>query len=151
MGKQTRLHSIHSNMKNRCYNQKFKEYKNYGGRGITVCAEWLNPEKIKIKGTYISNTSKGLVAFKKWALENGYSDELTLDRIDPNGNYEPSNCRWITRKEQSNNKTNNHYITYKGKTQSLSKWSEELGIRYQKLVDRFWKLGWDVERALTTK
>ena len=64
MGKQTRLHRIHHNMKNRCYNQNFKEYKNYGGRGITVCPEWLNSEKTKIKGTYISNTSKGLIPFK---------------------------------------------------------------------------------------
>lgn len=138
-------------MKNRCYNQNFKEYKNYGGRGITVCPEWLNSEKTRIEGTHISNTSKGLIAFKKWALENGYSDELTLDRIDPNGNYEPANCRWVSRKEQCNNKTNNHYITYKGKTQSISEWAEELGIKRQKIVDRLWKLGWSIERALTTK
>lgn len=151
MGKQTRLHRIHCNMKNRCYNPDFKEYKNYGGRGITVCSEWLNSEKTKIKGTHISNTSKGLIAFKKWAMENGYADELTLDRIDNNGNYEPSNCRWVTRKVQNNNRTNNHYITYKGKTQSISQWSDELGIKRQKLVDRFWKLGWSIERAFTTK
>ena len=151
MGKQTRLHRIHHNMKNRCYNKNFKEYKNYGGRGITICSEWLDSEKTKIKGTHISNISKGLIVFKKWALENGYSDELTLDRIDPNGNYEPSNCRWVSRKEQNNNRTNNHYITYKGKTQSISKWAEELGIKRQKIVDRLWKLGWSIERALTTK
>ena len=151
MGKQTRLQRILHNMKNRCYNSDFKEYENYGGRGITICKEWLNSEKTKIVGTHISNTSKGLIALKKWAMENGYSDKLTLDRIDPNGNYEPSNCRWVSRKEQNNNRTNNHYITYKGKTQSISKWSEELGINRQKIVDRLWKLGWSIERTLTTK
>ena len=147
MGKITRLHRIHHNMKNRCYNQNFKEYKNYGGRGITVCEEWLNPEKIKIDGTHISNTSKGLVSFKEWALANGYSDELTLDRIDVNGNYEPSNCRWVSRKTQCNNKTNNHYITDKGKTQVKQK----IQFLHVELVDRLWKLNWSIERALTTK
>ena len=151
MVKRTRLQRILHNMKNRCYNPNFKEYKNYGGRGITVCKEWLNSEKIKIDGTHISNTTKGLIAFKEWALANGYTDELTLDRIDNNGNYEPSNCRWVTRKAQNNNRANNHYVTYKGKTQSISQWAEELGIKRQKLVDRFWKLNWSIERAFTTK
>lgn len=147
MKKHTRLQSIFSGMKTRCYNSNCKSYKNYGGRGITICEEWNNRELIPQE----DNITKGFKAFKKWALENGYSDELTLDRIDPNGNYEPSNCRWVSRKEQCNNKTNNHYITYKGKTQSISKWAEELDIGYQKIVDRLWKLGWSIERTLTTK
>ena len=151
MGKQTRLQRIHHNMKNRCYNISFKEYKNYGGRGIGVCEEWLNPKKVKIEGTHITNTTLGLVAFKEWALSNGYSDELTLDRIDINGNYEPSNCRWITRKAQCNNKTNNHYLTFEGKTLTVAQWAEKLGIKRQKIIDRLWKLNWSVERALTTK
>ena len=70
-------------------------------------------------------------------MENGYSDGLTIDRIDNNGNYEPSNCRWATAVEQANNKSNNHLITYRGRTMTLAEWARELGINYSTLRSRF--------------
>lgn len=95
-----RLYRIYSNMKQRCNNPKNHKYEMYGARGIKVCDEW--------------NDSHGLKTFYDWAMANGYSDELTLDRIDTNGNYEPSNCRWVTAKEQSENTRRNLYVVCYG-------------------------------------
>ena len=140
-----RLNRIYDCMKSRCCNPNVPNYKYYGGRGISICSEWLNEEKV-IKGKYIHNHSKGWLAFKKWALENGYADNLTLDRIDVNKSYSPGNCRWISHKEQCNNTRKNHLITYKGKTQSLKKWCEELNLNYHTVFTRV-RRGWTVERA----
>lgn len=87
-GSHTRLYRIWHDMKNRCYREKDISYKHYGAKGVTICDEWLND----------------FGEFQKWALNNGYSQDLTLDRIDPSGSYEPSNCRWATWHEQNTNK-----------------------------------------------
>lgn len=107
----TRLYIIWQHMKQRCLNPKAAKYKYYGGRGITVCEEWLSYE-----------------SFSKWAIENGYQEDLTLDRIDVNGNYEPSNCRWATWKVQQNNKRNNNIITAFNESHTLSEWQEITGV-----------------------
>lgn len=143
----TRLESIFQTMKNRCYNSNNPAYKNYGGRGIKLCEEWNNRE---IARNVQRNNTKGFLAFKKWALENGYTDNLTIDRIDVNGDYSPENCRWVNRKIQSNNRRNNHYITYKGKTQSLADWCRELCLNYHKIRSRLNKYNWSVDKAFET-
>lgn len=109
---QSRLYNIHQKMIDRCYRPSIFAYKDYGGRGITVCDEWR----------------KDFMSFYNWALNNGYEENLTIDRIDVNGNYEPNNCRWIPMGEQSKNTRKNVYFTYNGKTQVLSDWARELGI-----------------------
>lgn len=116
----TRLYHIRNGMINRCENLNSKDYKNYGARGISVCPEWRN----------------SFESFYRWALENGYADNLTIDRIDNNGNYEPSNCRWVDIKTQSRNTRNNHLYTYKGETKTVSEWSEITGIRHDTLLYR---------------
>ncbi len=134
--KNTPLYKIWASMKIRCQNKCANRYERYGGRGITICHEWTN--------------ENGFMNFYNWAIKNGYKDGLSLDRINVNGNYEPSNCRWITMKEQQNNKSNNHLLTYNGKTQTISQWEEETGIKYATIYARL-KYGWSVERALTEK
>ncbi len=108
----TRLYGIWRDMKKRCYCQSCKGYKNYGGRGITICSDWLHDFQ----------------TFYNWAMDNGYAENLSIDRINVNGNYEPSNCRWATKKEQANNKRNNHFLTLNGKTQTITQWANEIGV-----------------------
>lgn len=105
-----KLRNIWRGMKGRCYREACSGYKNYGKRGIIVCDEWLN----------------NFESFESWALNNGYAEGLTIERIDNNGNYCPENCRWATRLEQANNKRNNVRVTHSGKTQTLSQWAREL-------------------------
>ena len=107
-------------MKRRCNNINDKDYKNYGGRNIKICNEWLID---------YSN-------FYNWAMQNGYQGDLTIDRINNDGNYEPSNCRWVTMKKQLNNQRRNKKYTYKNKTQTLSQWCEEYGFNYTTLRER---------------
>lgn len=120
-------------MRARCYDKNNERYPRYGGRGISVCDEW--------RTSYIS--------FKQWALNNGYIDGLTIERIDLDGNYEPENCCWKTIKEQSNNRSTNINITYNDETKNLMQWSEQTGIPYDTLQYRICDAEWDVERALT--
>lgn len=129
----TRLYRIWFNMRCRCHKKDFVDYPRYGGRGIAVCDEWLN----------------SFPPFYEWAMANGYREDLTLDRIDNDGNYEPSNCRWVDTKVQNNNTRRNHYITYNGETLTLAQWSERCGINKNTLQARICKYGWSVERALT--
>ena len=103
-----RLYTIYKDMKKRCFNQNEINYKNYGGRGITICEEWL----------------KDFMNFYNWAIVNGYKDNLTIDRIDDNGNYKPSNCRWVTMKVQSNNTRRNNYFTINGQTKTIAEWAD---------------------------
>ena len=128
----TRLYRIWGNVKTRCTNKNIKQYKDYGGKGITICDEWKD----------------SFEAFYEWAMSNGYSDELTIDRIDANGNYEPSNCRWATRREQALNRTDNHYLTYGGETKTLVEWSEITGLNPTTITSRI-QLGFSIEEALT--
>ncbi|MBU5486473.1 hypothetical protein KQI86_19415 [Clostridium sp. MSJ-11] len=117
----TRLYKTWQNMKKRCINPKDKSYVNYGGRGIKVCDEWSN----------------SFEHFMKWALSNGYSNNLTIDRIDVSGNYEPSNCRWSNDTEQARNRRSNVLVNYKGKEITLIELSEITGIEYGCLSGRY--------------
>ena len=145
MSKHSRLSAIYNGMKYRCYCPSYKGYKNYGARGITVCREWLDRERIH---TYAhNNPTKGFLAFQEWALANGYSDNLTLDRIDNNKGYSPENCRWVTAKVQNNNRRNNLLIKYKNKEQTLKQWCNELNLNYNKMFQRLQRLHWSVEEA----
>lgn len=121
------------NIKTRCYNENRSDYKYYGGKGIIMCDEWKND----------------FMSFYDWSMENGYFDELTIDRIDVNGNYDPDNCRWVDTKTQLNNMSSNKNIEYDGKTQTISEWSEELNMKYSSLYGRLESHKWDIERALT--
>lgn len=126
-----RIYRTWMHMLQRCENVNDKAYKNYGMRGIKVCEEWHD-----------------FTNFQEWALTNGYSDSLTIDRIDCNGNYEPNNCRWVTQKIQQNNRTNNCNLTLFGVTKTKKQWSEITGVKYTTISKRL-ALGWSVERALT--
>ena len=128
----TRVYKIWQAMKYRCYNPNSDEYQYYGERGICLCDEWNN------------NFSK----FYNWVINNGYKDNLTIDRIDVNGNYEPDNCRWTTMKIQENNKRNNNVLAFNGKEQTVTQWGEELGMNRDTIYKRL-KSGWSVEDALS--
>ena len=119
-------------MKSRCYNCNVSSYKNYGARGIRICDEWLND----------------FINFYEWSVNNGYNDKLTLDRIDVNGNYEPSNCRWSTNKAQCNNTRSNVLITIGDTTKTLANWCDFYNINYKTVRDRI-KRNWSIERALS--
>ena len=129
----TRLYKIWIGMKQRCCNKNDPRYKDYGGRGITVCDEWI--------ASYEN--------FKQWALSNNYNDALSIDRLDVNGNYEPLNCRWATTKEQQNNMRSNRVLTYKGQTHTISEWAEIVGINKSTISKRIIRSDWSVEKALT--
>lgn len=120
-------------IKGRCKNQKDKNYYRYGGRGITLCEEW--------------DGEHGFENFYKWAIEHGYRDELTIDRIDNNKGYFPENCRWVTQQVQMNNQSGNRFVTIDGETHSLTEWSRIKGINIGTVRDRL-KRGWSEYDAL---
>lgn len=116
-----RLYKIWGDMKRRCLNPNHNRYPDYGGRGITVCEEWKNDFK----------------NFYDWAIDYGYDDTLTIDRIDFNGNYEPSNCRWSDMKTQGNNRRNNIFLNYQGKEMLLADVATILDLSYDCLLKRY--------------
>lgn len=133
--KDSELSGVLHQMICRCYLEKDSAYKYYGERGIRVCDEWKN------KG--------GIYNFHKWAMENGYKKGLTIDRIDANGNYEPSNCRWVTMKEQANNKRCTRKVLYKGELTPFSIVVKSENVSYGMLYDRMFKKGMCLNDALT--
>lgn len=128
----TRLYKIWDSMKQRCLNPNNPQYNNYGGRGITIYAEWHD-----------------FPNFMKWALQNGYCENLSIDRIDVNGNYHPGNCRWASQRTQNNNRRNNHLLTYNGRTHTIAEWGKITGILPATIHHRVSRDGWSVEDALT--
>lgn len=116
----TRIYRIWIGIKKRCYCKTARGYFGYGGRGITMCDEWLHDFE----------------AFYKWAMANGYADNLTIERIDVNGNYEPSNCKWITKEEQASNRRTNHKLLYNGEIKTVAQISRETGISEQTIRNR---------------
>ena len=127
-----RLKIIWRNMIARCENESAISYPLYGARGITVCPEW-----------------KSLNAFAIWSLENGYSDNLTIDRIDGSKGYSPDNCRWVSKIEQQNNKCNNHLLTVDGVTDTIANWARKTGLSHSLISSRI-DNGWNDERAVKT-
>jgi hypothetical protein len=118
-------------MRLRCRNPSHRSWKRYGGRGVTVCPEWQN-----------------YIAFLDWALANGWREDLQIDRIDNDVNYEPDNCRLVTQIENVNNTSANHRVVWGGRDLTLAQWARELGIKYTALRNRIIR-GWPLERALT--
>lgn len=131
-GELSRLYRIYNNMKSRCLNPNTPSYKNYGARGISIYKPWIDSFQL----------------FVYWSLLNGYDDNLTIDRIDVNGNYTPDNCRWVTSKKQANNTRRTHFVTLNGETKSLKEWSDYYNINYKTVRDRLFR-GWTYEDALT--
>lgn len=134
-GRNTRLYHIWAMMKQRTENPKHTAYKNYGACGVKVCKMWHDD----------------FAAFREWAYAAGYRDELTIDRIDNNGDYEPENCRWVDRTDQNRNQRQNVQLEYGGKKQLMTDWAKEIGISEQALYRRINVLHWPLERALTEK
>ena len=126
-GTGTRLFKIWCSMRERCYRVKHSAYNRYGGRGIKVCDEW-----------------KDFVAFRDWAYLNGYAEKLTIDRIDNDGNYEPNNCRWVSYKQQENNKSSNRIVEYQGKKYTVSQLAELAGLNVSTIFQRIYK-GWSID------
>lgn len=129
-----RLYRIYKNMKQRCLNANDPHYHNYGGRGISICDEWLNDFDV----------------FCDWALANGYDDSLTIDRINNNGDYKPDNCRWTDMHSQSRNKQTNINITIDGTTKVLRDWCLDNGIRPVTAQQRIYR-GWSGEDSIASK
>ena len=133
-GNGTRIYRIYRGMCERCYNKNASQYPRYGARGIAISKDWLGEH--------------GFERFREWAFSNGYSDDLTIDRINNNESYSPTNCRWATNKQQSNNRRTNVFITYNGETHTLAEWSEITGINVSTIKTRY-RRGWNDIDILT--
>lgn len=135
--KNRKLYRVWGGMLSRCNNPNHPLYKNYGGRGVTVCKEWHD-----------------FAVFREWAIANGYVEcdnrnKYSIDRIDVNGNYEPSNCRWADCKEQMNNRRCNTFVRYNGVTKTLAQWADYFGMNYSSFMSR-WSRGWTMDRIAST-
>lgn len=128
------LYRMWRGMKERCEYSGHAKYFRYGGRGITVCPEWKSNFK----------------SFVDWATVSGYAEGLEIDRINNDGNYEPDNCRWVTVKANRRNTSSNRILVFNGVSKCMAEWAEEIGISADAIKDRLNKLGWSVERALST-
>jgi hypothetical protein len=128
----TRLYQIFHCMLKRCYNENASNYERYGGRGIRICDEWHND----------------FLAFRKWALSHGYNDNLSIDRINPNDNYRPENCRWVDATTQVRNRRNTMFLTFHGVKKTVAEWAAILGIKRATLARRI-RTGMTVEKAMT--
>ena len=126
-----RLFTIWRKIRSRCFDPNNDSYGDYGGRGISICKEWGN-----------------FYEFQEWAVNSGYSRELTIDRIDVDGDYCPENCRWVTAKQQARNKRKTIYLTLHGECKSMAEWADALGISWRTLNGRRQR-GWSDERILT--
>lgn len=129
----SKIYGVWANMKERCDNSNYKSYYLYGGRGIEYEPKW-----------------KSFHGFCDDMLP-GYKEGLTLDRTNNNGNYERNNCRWITNLEQQNNRRDNNYVTYNGRTQSIADWARELGLKHKTLWCRIMVYDWPLDKALTSE
>lgn len=129
-GRRTHLANVYHNMKSRCDNPNSNIYKWYGARGIKVCPEWARFD-----------------AFAKWAMANGYNENLTIDRIDNDGDYCPENCRWSTLRDNCNNRHNNHRIVHDNETRTMQQWADQKNMNVVTLSGRLAK-GWSAERAI---
>lgn len=127
-----RLYRTWSGMHNRCYDPTHDRYKWYGGKGISICDEWQD-----------------FMTFRTWALANGYNDDLTIDRIDSDGNYRPDNCQWVDMKVQANNRNNNRVLQYKSKKYTATQLAEAHGMSPHTVFNRL-KLGWTVDQIVNT-
>ena len=125
------LYVIWRSMRERCLCKTYRDYPYYGGRGITICDEWSD-----------------YAVFRAWAIANGFGKGMTLDRIDPNGNYEPDNCRWITKGEQQANTRRARMLTIDGKTKSIYEWSRISGVPANVINSRERSLGWPHKQAV---
>lgn len=130
----THLYIVWKNIKKRCLNKKDNQYPDYGGRGITICTEWINDFK----------------NFYDWCMNNGYEEGLYIDRKNNNGNYEPGNCRFVDSITNNNNKRSNVFLEFKGEKKTIAEWSRITGISGRNIHKRIFNRGWSVERALTT-
>ncbi|MDD3890525.1 MAG: hypothetical protein PHR65_11500 [Syntrophomonadaceae bacterium] len=127
-----RLYETWKNMRRRCFDPKNKRWAHYGGRGITICSEWND-----------------YLPFRGWAMANGYADNLTIDRIDVDGNYCPENCRWVDAKTQANNVSRNRIVDVKGQKMTMAELADSLGMSYSAVQHRI-ERGWDINKIIST-
>lgn len=130
----TRLYRIYRGMWQRCYDKNANHYSRYGGRGITICDEWLGKD--------------GFIHFREWSINNGYSEELSIDRIDNEKGYSPDNCRWCTVKQQQNNRGCNVFLTFKGEKHTMAEWAEILDMNVHTINSRH-RAGWSDDDILS--